>query len=141
MAHEPHHAQRSAVTRPHRALALGILALLLAAGCRSLAAADAVPARLLDPDAAARAELHAVVAAALHRDSILLADDALVGSSLLVIERAPARDAAGRPLQGRELGPPWRFRLWLDGGRCVLEQLDGGGRTPLAHAHCVAQAR
>ena len=65
----------------------------------------------------------------------------VAGESLLVIERAPARDPAGTRLQGRELAGPWRFRLWLSGGRCVLEQLDGGRRTPLVHAHCIAEPR
>ena len=126
--------------RTQRAVTLG-LPLLLAAGCRSLLAADAVPARLLEPDAAARAELSAAVSAALHRDSVLLADDALVGSSLLVLERAPARDPAGTRLQGRELAGPWRFRLWLSGGPCVLEQLDGGRSAWLSHARCSAESR
>jgi hypothetical protein len=113
-----------------------IVALTLGA-CASLAQSSA-PAVLLAPDAASRAELQRVVAAALERETVTLADDALMHASFLLIERTPRRDAAGLRLNGRELDRPERFDLSIRQGRCVLTHQRTAVRHELRHVRCAS---
>ena len=109
---------------------------LLGATClRAAAGGDAVPAVLVEPGPEARAELAAMVSAALGGRPVRLANDALTSTSELIVERSPARDPQGRLLDGRAGGRPQRFRLWLDAGRCVLERA-GTAPVALRHARC-----
>lgn len=114
------------------ALALGALAL---DACASLAQSSA-PAVLLTPDAASHAELERVIAAALGRKTVTLADDALTHESFLLIERTPRRDAGGLRLDGRERDPPERFDLSIRQGRCVLTHQRTATHHELDHARC-----
>lgn len=108
-------------------------ALVLAA-----AAPDAdPPALIVNPTAESRAALVQAVRAALNGAPVTLADEALTRESTLVIERAVRRDAAGRRVQGRELGLPERFHLVKSGASCVLVQERSGRRLVLEHTHCV----
>jgi hypothetical protein len=116
-----------------------MVTLLLIAGCRSEGVADEpTPALLKDPDAQTRAELRRTVSAALGGAAVTLADDALTGTSLLVIERRRHVDAQGRRIMGRDLGTSDRFMLFLQDGRCYLEHLGQEQRWPLPAAECVA---
>ena len=122
-----------------KSMRAGWMGLLLAA-CVSTSEGKPVPAVLIGVDAASRADLQRVVAQALARASILLADDALTRSSDLIIEPVRPRDTAGRLLNGREQRPPEHFQLLLDGTRCYLRQESTGHRFLLAAAHCAASA-
>lgn len=93
------------------------------------------PAVLIEPTPESRAELLHVVTAALHHSDVTLADDALTQSSLLLIERKPARDPTGRRLSGRDYDKPEQFQLVTDGRRCTLIH-QGGARYELEHARC-----
>jgi hypothetical protein len=76
------------------------------------------------------------VSGALNGAPVTLADDALVHDDTLVVERAPHRDASGRPLDGRETGRPEHFRLVRNDTRCVLIRERTGRRWTLASATC-----
>jgi hypothetical protein len=119
------------MTLLRRALVLASLAL---AAC-----AHELPARIVDPTASSRAELARVVSDALGGAPVALADDALTRESLLVIERKPPRDALGRPLGGRELGRPERFRLFRTDSACVLVHESDGRHYVLAATSCIAE--
>ena len=110
--------------------AAGVLAAV--AGCKSVSAQPDVPAVITSPTPASRAALESAVGAALGAP-VTLADDALTRTSTLTHER---RDTEGRPLTGRTLEAPERFRLVWDGRRCVLVRLADGSRTPLAATTC-----
>jgi hypothetical protein len=110
----------------------GVLAL---ASCHARAPQDA-PAVLANPSPESRAELLRVVSEALGGAPVTLADDALVRETALVFERARARDAEGRPLDGRERGRPEHFRLVKSGESCVLVQESTGRRFPLSGVAC-----
>ena len=114
-----------------------LAAIACLSACATAAAPDA-PAVLVKPTAASRAELHAVVSKALHAKSLVLADDALTTDSVLTIERAPARDAAGVRLSGRDYDRPEQFQLWKIGNDCVLVQQRTSERWPLRNSRCVA---
>jgi hypothetical protein len=106
------------------------------AACAARSAPHDVPAVLTHPTAESRAELLRVVRRALDGAPVTLADDALTGDGTLIIERAPHRDAEGRPLAGRETERPEHFRLVRDGSRCVLVQERTGRRFALGSATC-----
>lgn len=126
----------------NRAAALLVGAALALAGCHIVADAPARPlAVLVSPDAATRAELAEVVRRELHAASrVRLADDALISTSELIIERDMPRDAEGRPFDGRERGRPEHFWLRLVNGRCALEH-EGGSSVTLRNARCVTAIR
>lgn len=114
--------------------ACGMVALTLGA-CASLVQSSA-PAVLLAPDAASRAELQRVIATALGRKMVTLAEDALTHESFLLIERTPRRDATGLRLNGRELDRPERFDLSIRQGRCVLTHQRTAVRHELRRVRC-----
>ena len=111
--------------------------LLMLAACQSAGLAAPSPAVIVHANAAARAELQQVVSRAINRPRVMLADDALVSNSELLIESAHPRDGAGRLLNGRELGNPEHFSLLRDGSRCFLVHARTQRRYELKQAHCV----
>jgi hypothetical protein len=114
------------------------LALFGLAACQG-AAAPPVPARLVAPDAATRAELQRAVAQALGDSDVILGEQALVDSSVLLVEHRRRMTPDGTRLMGRELETPERFRLYREGDRCVLEHERSGHRFPLAGAECAPE--
>jgi hypothetical protein len=100
--------------------ALPPVALLMLCACEIPLAHEPQPAVLTDPTAQSIADLNRVVSDALHGVPVRLADDALTHDSTLIVERQQFRDAAGLPLNGRELGRPEHFRLVIQRSRCIL---------------------
>ena len=116
-----------------KAVVAGALAV---AACAARSSPRDVPAVMTHPTPESRAELVRVVSRALGGMPVTLADDALSGDGTLIVERAPRRDAEGRPVAGRETGRPEHFRLVQDGSRCVLVQERTGERFTLESATC-----
>ena len=108
---------------------------LIASACASIAHPDS-PARIVQPDANSRAELQETIARALESSHVALADDALTRTSILMIERTPARDPTGQRLSGRDYEKPEQFQLVLDGKRCTLIHQRTGERYPLRSTRC-----
>jgi hypothetical protein len=129
VADEPH----AAPVTLHRLGAAGVAIALAVAAC-----ATGVPARIVEPTAESRAELHRVVTAALGGREITLADDALTSSSILTLEHALPDNAQRRAATGREVERPEVFRLLKVGYRCVLVH-DSGARTVLTQVSCVPE--
>lgn len=109
-----------------------VLAATLLVACK---AADQ-PARIVDPTTASRAALQRTVSVALDGVEVRLADDALVGSSRLIIERKAFRDAQGNRIMGRDTQRPAQFRLIKSGESCFLVLQGGGARSRLADTTC-----
>jgi hypothetical protein len=120
------------------AWAQSLVVACLFSGCLSGPAPADQPARIVDPDDASRAELRRTVSEALQVEDVMLADDALTDSSVLVIERKRVRGLDNAPLSGRDLGTPERFRLVQQDERCVLVHESSGRRFDLPSAQCVA---
>lgn len=114
------------------------LAALVVGGCLSGPAPADQPARITGPTDASRADLQRAVAEALHVEDVLLADDALTGSSVLVIERDRIRNLENAPLSGRDLGTPERFLLVIQDDRCVLVHEASERRFDLPATDCIA---
>lgn len=107
--------------------------------CGTQPAQGEAPALIRNPSAQSRAELRRVLSTALNGAPVTIADDALTHSSVLIIERAVHRDSRGRPLTGRDLGRPVRFRLVRRGDRCLLVREDSGAYWQLMHVSCVPE--
>ncbi len=128
---------------------IAVAAIILPAGpallmaCTTSSASRDVPAVIVDPTPASRAELRLAIQRALHSAPILLADDALTHSDLLPIDRAMRRDPQGRPLNGLDVhGRPELFRLVKSGNSCVLVHQDSEGlRQTLPTTKCQPVAR
>jgi len=121
------------------ARAVILAAILVAvAGCKDVAPDAEQSAVLINPDDASRAALQQTVNAALGTE-VLLADDALTGTSLLVIERNPPQSIEGAPAQGRNMGTPIQLRLVSDGSQCILVDQRDGSRHVLENASCVTE--
>lgn len=110
-----------------------------ACACTTRLAQRAVPALISNPTPQSRAELRRLLSRALGGAPVTIAADALTHSSALIIERAPARDAQGQRLNGREVGRPARFRLIKRGERCLLVRDEDGMRWELTDATCVPE--
>ena len=108
-------------------LALGVCA----------ASSVGTPPAIMDSTPAGSADIRQAVAAALGKD-VLIADDALTTSSLLIIERRVPRTMEGRVGNGRILNAPETFQLVLDRGKCVLVHRRTGEPYPLENARCHA---
>lgn len=121
---------------------LVVSAALLAAGCRAAPSADGageVPARIVNPTDASRAELERVVGDMLFGAEVTLAEDALTESSVLILERGRVRSLSNPPLSGREMREPERFQLLTDGERCFLIHGEERARYELRDTECAAE--
>lgn len=116
-----------------------VCATLILSACMSTSLQNEQPARITGSTPESRAELQRVVSEALHVTDINLADNALRGSSWLVIERNRVRNLENAPLSGRDLGHPERFQLVVARHRCVLVHERDGQRYELAGVACVAE--
>ncbi|HEY4974961.1 MAG TPA: hypothetical protein VII41_15210 [Steroidobacteraceae bacterium] len=113
---------------------------LLVCACEAQSIKQGQPAVLTNPTAQSIAELNRVVREALHGAPIRLADDALTHDSVLIVEHRQPRDAAGLPLNGRELGRPEHFRLVMHHSRCILIHERAGESWALRSATCAPLA-
>ena len=103
----------------------------------SAAAPTSAPAAIIDSTASSRTDIRQAVTAALGTE-VLIADDALTTSSLLIIERRSRRSIDGRVGSGRVVTPPEIFQLVLDDDQCILIHRRTGEAYPLENARCSA---
>ena len=125
-------------TRAIAPIAIAITIAASFAGCKNVAPDADQAAVIVNPDAASRAALQATVNAALHTD-VLLADDALTDTSILIIERKVPQSIEGSPAQGRTMEMPFQFRLVTNGSECVLIDQRDMSRTALANTVCLVE--
>ena len=118
---------------------LPAVGVLLLSACTLSQAQEEVPAVISHPMPASRAELSRVVSEALQSTPVTLANDALTKTSTLFIERTPRRDAAGRLLNGLELGRTEKFRLVKRGDQCILVHENSAARRLLEAVSCEAE--
>jgi hypothetical protein len=109
------------------------------AGCKTAAVHEERPALIVDPTPESRAELERVVSDMLFGAEVMLADDALTDSSVLIVERNRIRRLDNPPLSGRDLGRPERFQLVTAGNRCVLIHENDEARYELQETRCVPE--
>jgi hypothetical protein len=112
--------------------------LIILAGCQTMAAGDDAPARITNPTAASRAALQQAVNDALHTE-VVLADDALTHSNLLIIERKPPETMQGRLATGRNMDSAIQFRLVVNDSDCILIDTRDQTRHLLEDTTCVAE--
>jgi hypothetical protein len=115
-----------------------IVGLVALTACQTMATGNDAPARITSPNAASRAALQQAVNDALDTE-VTLADDALTGSSILIIQRNPPQSAQGRIATGRNMDTPIQFRLVLNGSECILIDTRDESRHVLENTTCVAE--
>jgi hypothetical protein len=108
------------------------------AACKIVAPDADQPAVIIDPTDASRAALKEVLDAELGVD-VMLADDALTDTSVLIIERSMPQSLEGSPAEGRRMDVPIQFRLVTDGMNCILVDQRDGSRHILADTRCKAE--
>jgi hypothetical protein len=113
-----------------------VLLALLASGACSSGTAGGVPAVLVDPSPAVRAELQRIVGAAAGAPDVILGASAFVHETTLVVERRRQLAADGTRIAGRVIEEPIRFELQREGRDCVVVRLDTRERWRLAGADC-----
>ena len=101
-------------------------ALALAACSAQVAQSGEQPALVAEATTAGHAELERIVSEAMYGAAVTLAPDVLTQQSELVIERAAPHNLQQPRLNGRELVPPQKFRLVLDGAGCWLVRAADG---------------
>jgi hypothetical protein len=117
-------------------MTLGMLIMLVA--CQTVATGEDVPARITNPTDASRVALQQTVNEALHTD-VLLADDALTSSSMLIIERNTPRTVQGRLATGRNMESAVQFRLVMNDSNCILIDTRDESRHSLENTTCIAE--
>lgn len=113
--------------------------LVALSACKNGTLQEETPALVSEPGPESRAELQGLVSTALGGVDVLLADDVLSESSVLIVERQARRDPQGKRLPGRELGKPEKFQLLLSGNHCVLLQQSTGKRWDLQETRCIPE--
>ena len=113
-------------------------ACLVAAACQSAESdePEEVSALRVKSTPESTTEIRDVIDKALPGRRILLANDALTESSLLVIERRRHERLQGALSSGVADEAPQRFRLVLHGEQCELVHLNTGKRHALARTRC-----
>jgi len=117
---------------------LGTLVWFMLTGCQTVDTDLDRPARIVNADADSRAALQAAVNEALGTE-VMLADDALTGTSLLTIERWPTGTMENPVPEGRRLDKPIQFRLVINDSDCVLIDQRNESRHVLENTDCVAE--
>ena len=117
---------------------LGTLLWFILTGCQTVDTDLDRPARIVNADADSRAALQAAVNEALGTE-VLLAEDALTGTSLLTIERWPTGTMDNPVPEGRRLDKPIQFRLVINDSDCVLIDQRNESRHVLENTDCVAE--
>ena len=107
-------------------------------GCKNVAPDADTWAIIVEPDEMSRTALQSAVNEMFDTE-VLLADDALTDTSLLIIERKIPRSIEGSPAQGRNMEMPFQLRLVTDGKDCILVDPRDGSRHILADTRCAAE--
>lgn len=110
--------------------------LAMVGACRAAGNAEERPAMLAAPTPQVISTLAHTVSKALGGRHVLLAPDALMHTSELIIEPAPQRSLQGRIESGRTQAMPDKFHLIMHADKCILIQDRGGRRFELRGAHC-----
>lgn len=94
------------------------------------------PAYVVNPTKESRTELKKAISKALNGIPVILADDALTKSSLLIIERRQHKDPQGNPIEMPKEERPRQFRLVKNKDRCILIDQSNGSRMELKQTIC-----
>ena len=98
-----------------------------------------VPAVLVFANDATQLVVRSTVARMMGVTSVAVANDALLKTSLLVIEKNRPRGVDGIQLSGRDYDKPEQFSLYKSVQGCVLVRLRTGAREWLPHTQCTTE--
>jgi len=115
----------------------GTIVFLSACGSTSLDPAIRLPA-MNDSTDSGRLLLESALSEMMNGISIIIADDAFVNSSDLIIERRQQTSPETQNENlGRDYGMPDHFKLWKRRNSCLLEHLETGEMKEVIGLNCV----
>lgn len=143
---EPHN-RRSSVSPMIEFSVLLLAAAIAVTGCAqpgltvgsAVSEVPEVPAVVVLANDASGQALRSTVAHMMGVASVAVANDVLLKTSLLVIEKNRPRGVDGIQLSGRDYDKPEQFRLFKSAQGCVLVRLRTGAREVLPHTQCTAE--
>ena len=120
-------------------LLASLCALFLLESCQTTATNSDTPALIVRQTEAGRAELRNTLSGLFGGQEIILADDALTHSSMLVLQHTWKQKPDGQPALGRNVARPFRFRLIKRGDSCFLVDMRDGQGYLLAGTICTPE--
>jgi len=117
---------------------IGCGLILTVLGCQTVGADRDQPARITNVSEASRAALQKTINEILNVE-VMLADDALTGSSVLTIELTPPKTMLNPVPEGRILTMPLQFRLVINQSECILIDQRDQSRHTLNDTSCAAE--
>ena len=117
---------------------VALMCALAMTGCKTIGSGEDLPARVTNPTIESRAALQQAVNDAMNMN-VLIADDALTDSSLLILERSPPRSMQNLPATGRNMDSAIQLRLVINGNDCILVDTRDAARYLLENTTCVKE--
>lgn len=112
------------------------MVLVAVAGCASGGARLETAAYVTHPTPQSHLAISQAVSNTFGGIQVTIADDALTGDGVLMIDRARLHDPNGTLVDGRNPGLPERFHLVKSGEDCILVHDRTNRRTRLAGTEC-----
>jgi hypothetical protein len=80
--------------------------------------------------------LERALAEMLNGSNVIIADDAFIENPEIVIERQSITDTEGNRIMGRSFESPVHFRLWKQGGICLIEHVETKEMKEVPNLQC-----
>ncbi|MGX5200820.1 hypothetical protein [Aliikangiella sp. IMCC44632] len=110
---------------------------LLISGCQSKAEQHPIKAKIVQHDASSRAEIAAIISAALGTQQIQLGNALFLNTNKLVVQRKQQRNLQQGVINGRDHQVPSLFLLSIENGQCKITLESSNKSWPLKRATCV----
>jgi hypothetical protein len=81
--------------------------------------------------------LERALAEMLNDSSVIIAEDAFIKNSEIIIERQSIADSDGNRIMGRSFESPLHFRLWKQGNVCFIEHVETEEKKEVPNLECV----
>lgn len=127
---------RASKTVVRSSISMFLLSLGLLSGCQSAHVGNPTPALLNEQSDINYQRLESAVAELLGTKQVLIAEDAFVDKSWIVITRRARQTIDNRNIQGLDLQQPIRIDLVKEGADCYLVSSNNPTRLKLAKVAC-----
>ncbi len=74
----------------------------------------------------------------LNNSNVIIAEDAFIENSEIIIERQSINDNEGNRILGRSFESPLNFRLWKQGNVCLIEYVETEQKKEVPNLQCIA---
>ncbi len=74
----------------------------------------------------------------LNNSNVIIAEDAFIENSEIIIESQSINDNEGNRILGRSFESPLHFRLWKQGNVCLIEYVETEQKKEVPNLQCIA---